>query len=446
MNLYTDKNEFYMILVSTDFDEKHNRNTLSKFVNYLPRTINVSGGNWCMALDSIYIHNEFKKPDKNEAAYIKVYCEQIRPFGLESQCIAVFAKPDENESKKRLYYEPKVKQYFPLNCNLIDDLSISLLAGTKNKTKSDTEILSGQPTIVTVHFKKRDLNMAYAYVKVESNDETSKNLFPDNTANKFRCTLGNEYKFDPANMDWAIAVKAITYMPDMKSAIKSPFMIQLFNSDKSAHFDKEIEYEFNETEGEEYKYVNYLNEIFAKALATAGGKPLIIIDSAVESMGKKRFITSSMSLYVNLPLALFYNMGIRNFNTIDKGGHFIYLKDGNDKSVLCLQLNENVPFYCDVPIDPIAYNPEMGLIYCDFVKPSMLGRGEFPILKAFPLLRSASNKSSYHTHEVNNLQYYPISKYDLSTVEFSLRDISGNLLPFRQETANVIISLAIRPQ
>ena len=436
---FNDIHDFYITLVSTDGDVRNNTNTLTDFTNFMPKVLNLSSNNWTVAMHSIYIHNEVKSPRIIDAQYLKVFCNEINTEGQLDTCISTFARPT-RPNIKRIFFQPKILEYYPLNSYIIEKLRIYIKVGSESRTVYENfELHSGQPTIVTLHFKK---TMAFPtkVLRINSGEAQALTLFPENNAHEFRAMLGQSFRFDPQQGEWEVGVSSITYQPDFTPKLATPYTIKLL--DQNAKLLLAVETSLvPDVNLNTPKYVNYINDIFS-LLATKGQ---VLLDEQ-ERNKKSYYITTGQSkrtLYVHLPFALFYNIGFRDFKTTDQGGNFIKRVTAFGQIEYYLKIAKTVD--CDTKLDPLAYNPEVGVLYCDFVKPSIVGGQEVPLLKTFPIIRNQNTDlKRYITYEALWPEYYPLSKYDLSIVKFSLRDFSGSLLPFRNKDSNVIITLLLR--
>ena len=430
-----EKQEFFINLISTDGDLRTQSNTLSDFTNFLPRPLNLSSGRWVVGLHAIYIHNEVQEPQNDEIHYIKVFCDEIATSGTQERCLAVFAR----QKDKRAHYHPQFREYFMLNSFILDKLRIYIQGG--NKAAGTTKLLklyAGQPTVVTLHFK-RMMSFPTRIIRVQSKDPISKDIFPDNKANSFTAKLGQAFKFEPWRGGWEMALSTITYMPSLKPKIGIPFSVELLDRQKKDLTSVSCSEVFV-LSNDHNKYITYLNNI----LRTVADKAEILVDSSKDSPTKLT-LESSVGVYLSLPFALFYNMGMRNFKREEDGGKFFIRKDEKGRVHYFIKLKANDPVTMDVDLDALAYNPEVGVVYCDCVNPSIVGEQEAPILKAFPLKRAEKEcLNKYVSYESPIPEFYPLNRYDLSMISFSIRDVSGEMLPFLHEDANVMLTLMPR--
>ena len=441
-------NEFMLTAISSDGSSYDDQNTLIRFTNILPTPINLEGDGWLTCLTSIYIHNELKNPIDDTVKYLKVYCAQLDPIQYQEKCLAVFDLPKaKKEGTTQLYFEPKLREYFRLSTSFIERLDFHLEAfNYKGKPIPYFKLHTGQPTVINLHFKKKPAMVSEYVIRAES--KSPWNFQPElNKANQFSCCLGPGFSLDPTDTFWEIGVTSISYMPEMRPNVDSPFLLEVItndgsSSDYSGLCHETFDYDINQKDV--HKFITYINNILKQVRSKRKQNPKIYIDSTRGNENRLYLLNSSNKhCYLRLPLALFYNIGFRNFSKKSKNrlGQNIFRIMNN---ALWMFLPKGEKITAEVDFDPIAYNPEVGVIYCDAVNPSIVGGQEVPILKTFPISKKIEEANGYITHNFQTPEFHMLNQFDLSTLKFSLRDFSGSLLPFKNEDANVIITLILR--
>ena len=431
-------NEFFIYLVSNTED---NYNTLSNFTNNFSTPILLDNGNWRFALHSMFCHNQFSNDEKGD--YLKVSCNLITPLENQDDTLAIIArkKTSVHYQNNKIFYEPDSKEYFVPNTKFINNIKIqlNLLSSSSNYYTEGAKLLSGQPTVIVLHFMKFNMFSPDFIVRINSSSVYNE-MYTKNTASNFRTNLGRSFNFDPESGDREVALSSITYNPEFSLSSEEHLTLKLFNADKP---DEKIW----QGQCEEYvgnnltDYVNYLNDkVFAKF--GSNNKGLEIICDLKTKEGKEIIeLTANKKCVIQLSYPLMFNLGERNF--IPKTG--ISEKAATESYSYKIYLAPTQPYEFQAEPDSGAFFPDMGFVYCDFIKYTNIGEVSAPILKSFPIIHT-NEKSGFVTHSVKSLEYYPLSKFDLSNVNFSLRDVSGNLLDFKNKKQNIILTIMIRHQ
>ena len=427
-------NEFYITLVSNASADKVN-NSLTQFRNILPEAINLRHS-WEIALHSIYMHNHFQN---NLVQYVRVNCDIVKQDLNEDQCIAILSRPPEtNHITKPLYLETTQHKYYQLNKTFISEIKIRLeFNSAQNETLDLKTLLPGQPTVVKLHFRRTKMSSPICVLHVESKGETNP-LRQLNKAAKFSIEYGQPINFgDVRTVE--VAMAGITYQPIWEFSGKEHLTIKMY--------DPQTKQEIWETSFEPYdksdfniaQYTSYLRTKVFNKFKNGPNSPTVLVRKGFNDTTYS--LMCDQTIEIGIPYSLAFNMGERKFNTLDPESNFFRIKLAPAQQTL--NMTDRLQHYMEVPPDPLAYYPEMGFLYCDFINYNILGEISAPIIKAFPLSTRGKN-SNYITYTPQTLEYYPISKYDLSTMSFELRDVSGNFLPFKFQDNNIIITIMIR--
>lgn len=438
MSQFSDRTEFFLILTSTTDSVFHNadlKNTLLSFENTFGSPLKLQAADWMIALSTLYIHNEFKNSSvlEQKPTYLRILCEEISTIGTQELCLGIVGRKPTSLKAKSIFYEPKNREYFPLSSFMISKLHIKIKVG--NSVKPDIpgiKLFSGQPTTIILHFKRRMMAIPQQIIRVESHPRGN-DILENNTCQKFSCQLGSALKFDPlAQVDYEIAVSSITYVPNFPLGANVPFRSKIYNS--KGVLKKLVTHRtpFSGTNLNDFKI--YINDILSKFDKSIRGIEIRI--DVVADTGKI-MIVSSKNCELCLPSDLLYNMGLRDFEKQPNRIKYV-----NDEMRLIIQAG--IQWNMDTFPDYAAFIPEIGFIYSDFVKTSIVGEQEVPILKSFPIHRNPADRNIYITHSVSVLEFYPLNRFDLSYVSFSVRDITGGLIPFVDKNANFIITMIMR--
>ena len=442
---------FYITLISNDPNAiKFNyHNTLSDFTSILPNPLSFQG-DWRVSLHSFFCHNQFKD---DEGDYLKIYCDIINPLYGQDNCIAVVARPKEHgiHPPKRVFFEPLVREYFKVNRTNVNEIGIKVHAAGDSLAEDTCgiKLLAGQPTVCVLHFEEHTMGSPEYTLRLNSHKSYNK-AFDDNTASDFRCQLGSYFNFNPLEGEKEVAVSSITYQPYF-NLDSEPQYLRVINPKPpwNPHWHKAIP-EFRGSNLDDY--IDYLaDDVFGddvtNAFKTRNQKFEVFVErtDADEDNEKERLqIYTSRYCILEIPYSLLFNMGERTFkvNKNILGYSGVTKHEGN---YLRLSLSPSKKYVFEAAPDPYAYYPDMGFLYCDFVTYSCIGNVSAPLLKSFPI-KHRENKQNYVTYWAQSKDYYPISKFDLSTVGFSIKDVTGAPMPFMNKDSNVIINLLIRPR
>lgn len=431
-----DSHDFYVTLLSNKVGsyERGFHNTLSNFTNIFEKPLYLKG-DWCVGLKSLICHNQFKNDAGN---YLRVDCSIIKTEAEEHNSIALISRPRKIYAKKAapvLFFEPYVLEYYRVTEEVISSIKIELHTTTDLKDISycDTILFAGQPTVLLLHFKKVGMEGIPKILRVQSS-HTYNDMYKNNNAADFKCDLGPSFSFNPAEGELEAALSSISYQPEWDLFGKHHLEIRMYDKVdyEKVIFTAAIKGFKGETVDQFIVYVSDVLKEFEKG----PGNPEIEVDQ--DDDGRLN-MTSTKNCVIELPYSLMYNMGERNF--VPQEGLSRHGAATGYTYQIMLQPH-NMYWFQAVP-EPFAFSPQAGFVLCDFIKYNIFGNQYAPLLKQIPL--EASNRTNhYTTYSVKSPEFYPLSKYDLTSVEFSLRDVTGQPLPFKDKNSNVVITVLIR--
>jgi hypothetical protein len=208
-----DDDQFFVYLLSGASLRLAPQNTLTKFRNYLADEIKLKKSeNWYVALQSLFMSN-VSEPNTDKNKVIKVECPQIHQRIGEKPVLSIHSRTSAGSEH---IYEAKVKQYFRLESELISYLDVNIC----NVDNSLLDLVSDQPTVIVLEFKKMSPRRSIHTLRV-SNDDYDTNMYRDmNTSTNFRVQIPTE--FSPKriynNPPWELALTSITYEPKFLQA------------------------------------------------------------------------------------------------------------------------------------------------------------------------------------------------------------------------------------
>ena len=118
--------DFTVTLISNaDTNKKEqNSNTLTNFTNVIIPPFAI-GVNWEVALISFFCHNQFRH---EESDFIEIGCNIVSPLTRQNNSLALIARSKETSisAPKPIFYEPRVREYFPVSTTVIGTVNIQL--------------------------------------------------------------------------------------------------------------------------------------------------------------------------------------------------------------------------------------------------------------------------------------------------------------------------------
>lgn len=420
--------DFYLTLTSNS-SVHSTTNSLSKFRNQLPQALDLQGLYWEVRLHTLYCENRFEKTANARIKYMRVCCNVIDPVFNRDQCLAVIPRPTQvkQEIIKPIKYSSKEHDYYSINTKYISDIQIDINFYSADNEKIERSLLTGQPTIVVLHFRKHIMTSPLCVLHIEAKGEDNVNKL-NNKSYSFTVDFNNEFQFNQASTV-EVALSSIMYRPHFVIRDPEDLVIKMYNF--TTHV---LEYTCNipvYTGSSAIQFIDYVNEALG-LLKDSPSHPTIIVDKKL--LLKNLTIMSDTPVELELPKWIMYNLGERAFKS-DR----LILSPANPDFNLTSALTHKF----QVEVDPQAYLPEMGFLYCNFINYNIIGSDYAPILKAFPLTKSKAG-NHYITYTADTLEFYGLSKTDLSSMRFDLRDVKGQYLPFQFPDSNVVMTLIFR--
>ena len=85
--------------------------------------------------------------------------------------------------------------------------------------------------------------------------------------------------------------------------------------------------------------------------------------------------------------------------------------------------------------------PPWIFVYCDFVKPSIMGHTSFPLLKIIPIEYKSVQNLAGRYYEFDTLEYYELGNNCFQSISFHLRTHDSYFVSF-EEGASVQLTLS----
>jgi hypothetical protein len=171
--------EFRIICASNASIDIYPDNTLSKFKNRFSAPVDLSDGNWHVALQTLCFNASFNGdfPD-----IILVHMLEIKAFLGGSKILYVAPFTSREKLPNDGYYcEPLQKQFIKVSTNSLSSINIRLT----DENGVQLSLAEGQPTFVELNFRK----MSDSTQIIRFSSEMSKEFFPNNSSSRFKVRL-----------------------------------------------------------------------------------------------------------------------------------------------------------------------------------------------------------------------------------------------------------------
>jgi hypothetical protein len=319
------------------------------------------------------------------------------------------------------YYEVGRKEYFPLENNCLNRLTVRLL----DERGDELNLTSGQPTFVKLKFKKMDVNSSFV---LRINSGNSKNIFPGNHSGHFRTQLPHTVNLSGGL--WEVALLSVHF----------PAKVALKTYLKRADFWLSVLI----PPADILSVGNSITLTFANDNITSGDSLKNAINTKIEQWVGPNVLTVVLSpdglikfrATVKMDITLSPLLALIIADLQPKHGQMNYQ----------IKLIE-VPgeFSASLPVDFSRCLPHNLLLYTDFIKPIIVGERYSRVLKLIPMLESdRKNVESYKSYESQNLDFCLISNNNIQTMECELRDASGEIIFFEEEDLPSYVHLLFR--
>ena len=452
---------FYVYIVSSDRGAEHaSHNTTVKFTNALPEGLYFDKSkNWSVALQHIQVSNFFGSA---KIELINVQCNLVQPSVTQDNTLSLFVRPEYNQQSGRFcYFEPGVKEFFPLATSVISSISISL---TDQRGKL-LKLKEGQPTIVCLHFKNTMAGKDRFVIRVKSSDDSG------GSADDFRATLPPMLSAD-SQKKWAVGLNSFIfkgrfkqheynghpkiYIRSWEERVKSgpkqnknkpelsgnnlgASAFEPAEDDASSSSDDEIEIETINHEVDEiaFSVEHFLNNekmflAFKSALskhkfASALGSSENFIKIRMNPMSGRVSFSVQRHTEISIPLQLASMLG------------FFRPPSSDGTIVATLRPYEELQF--ERPMNCNFWVPNSLFIYANFINFSPIGSVESPVLKIVPI-KEIPEPDEYGRFEAKHLELHRVIFSQLSNLRFQIRRVDGAPITFDSNfPSEILLSL-----
>ena len=299
------------------------------------------------------------------------------------------------------------KEYFSLINDTIRRITINLV----DENNYPLALVDGQPTFIQLKLQK--MSSQTFILRLRSND--SNDILATNTSSNFGIQLPQPLEFH--NEIWTVALTSITYPAALKLnklMDSSHFWIKRKRSNKLFFFEDDIT--------DSTTFLAALNKKIVQ-LFGPDGSGQIVIDAASQIA---IFVVSRAA-----QVTFEFSKGVADL--------LGYTHMPNDNDFLSFNLNGPAKKTFVGKFDLTKLNPHSLFLCCDFTSPVIVGEKYVKLVKMFPC--HMTDKTEYVTYNCSNLDFATICNPILSTINFQIKDTSGNDVPFLNQDQYVSITL-----
>ena len=346
-------------------------------------------------------------PRKNAAPrIIKVQllemCCNLSDVALVQDLAVIQVKPG---AAHPFYNVCKRKEYFNLNCNTLKSLSVRLV----DENNYPIHLSSGQPTFLKLQLKKFPMK---SFVLRLSSLE-SKNVFTDNRSSSFRIALQQQLNC----CGWEVALSSI-FLPSKTNLSNQltadNFYIQFAQKRISLH-------ELNSFTVEEF-----LKQLTKKLIAAFPGGNSPVSFTLEEGV---LFFHAAADIELHISGMLAYLLSKAPTPT-EETFWPLNMRVGDKGKLGSLNFEK--------------LQPHTVLIYCNFIVPLVVGNTFARVLQMIPYYDNNAEEDGTMKYEAQHLDFTPLSMNDKNTLEFEIRNSSGDLIKFQDDNKEILLTLVFR--
>ena len=456
-----------LVLFSTD-DVLLHTNTPSHFTVALPFHLIVADPRAGLEIEACHFHNRLDdagaRPDAR-VVYYKLFCPQVNTGSATDTSIATLDRP--SQANKFIYHEPtRGVNIFKLFHSFVDTLTFRIVGYNYLGKQVDFKLLPGQPTVIKLNLISMSLRPKEISMPLRMESNGIYNEFAvTNTANNFRVSHSQTFNLDPDEGVMEVALSEISFIPkfDLPGGRRIPVEIRgpintyrgSFNITSAELKDpkdlmrlviRAISKIMHDNQTDiNHVYTKFQLPVLTNAYQQALGIDRINMkksagDGHIIEMKAPNLVDEGDTISIFMPAIIWEMLGFSNHAEET-------LEMLNNMPVEVVTLAPHETLQGEKNCDPNAFQPDVGFIYCDFIKPVICGGIVAPMLRMFSLAqdKDARKSNEYKLEDFNkSLDYHELSKYDLTNLHFTLRDTSGRPLNFKKAKHNVMLTLQLR--
>ena len=334
-----------------------------------------------------------------------------------------------DHSKSALTFIPRIKQYFRANSDFISNIVIHFL----DESDAPINFAVGPPTIVKVRFKEMDTNTSTFHIQISNLD--SNNIYVENHYSSFVSKLPKSIQLKDK---WYVALSRIYLPPKILNITRHmniiEFVIEPIEKSKKSMtrvLKIRLPPTFCSSIAELLTVLN--NSMLESRLEFLNYKGKIQCIYNRKSHSNEQY---KLKLHKKLAGILGYRQDKLVENITDE---FIIIpfsidNEINNPSPRTQYLFEDEP-NLEHSIPPWIF------VYCDLVKPSIMGHTSVPLLKIIPIEYKSVQNLAGRYYEFDTLEYYELGNNWFQSISFHLRTHDGYFISF-EEGASVQLTLS----
>jgi len=301
----------------------------------------------------------------------------------------------------------KRKEYFALNCGRLNTLSLRLV----DENNWPLHLGIGQPTFLKLQLKK----FAMKSLVLRLSSLESKSIFSDNKSSSFRIQLQQPI----CTSSWDVALSSICLPSKINYAsVFTPDNFYLEISKNNVVFEKIILHDITD-----FSPQGFITHCHA---ALPSPRPF---DLSLDE-NNEIYIECKMDIKMNISGLLAYMLSFATLPDTKPSWPFPCEK-GNKRSLGKLNYKRKL-------------HPQTALLYCNFTAPIVIGNTFGQVLQLIPFYDSDINGDVIMKHEAQHLDFVALRMNDKTTMQFEIRDSSGNLINFKDNNTEILLTLVFR--
>ena len=388
---------------------------------FLPRS-----ENWKVCVHSFICSNNFVRNKK--VNFIKIYSPETQARFGGVNYLSIHRRKKFDPIRERVHhFTPTNKEFFELNSEYLEKLSITLFDNFEQKTR----LAFGQPTYVLLEFRQfnamEDITTIRVSNRQEKNWQNAKNFnvsFPPSLS----MSIDNPSHYE-------IALSSITFEPVFSHLLQPEGIIQCaVRVGQNIGTPHEIPYNLSDQFSSPDQFVDALQkaistyeEKYAKENNVVGWS--LFQFKKVSPKSRRYYIATETSMKLRIAPDLAIVLGFDR--DPDRDGKVSLTSSDRMLNILAFK-----------PINLYFHYPTFLLLYTNFVKATPFGDAMVQVLKSIPI--NIKDNSGYETFESKSLEYHQLSFKDLDNLNFNFRTVTGEEARFSRQRHQVMLSLFIR--
>jgi hypothetical protein len=390
-------------------------NSLTRFTNYLP-------GRWTMkrrrdsgvALDLVSFHANFAEGIPLPR-YIRVVLSSPAPATRGSErcrttlCIIPLRRGDVKPGGAFVHV-PRKREFVCCNLQLEQHVTLSLVDEDGERLR----LTEGQPTVVRLCIKGKMESRAFN-VRISSLDRMVRGPLHSLKANLTETPLDLDGRHA---RDWEMCLTSILYPPLNCAPPRSFVRVTRFPQGSSDPAWESVEPVGSFTTDEELAFrVNWI-----LAAATNGRVELsFLADVRGRMLAYTAKDMDGDSFVIAVSGELAYIMGLST-------------RLSDEDAEVTVTRDTVGPVAVGWTVDLNRLRPQSMLLYCDAVKPSVVGSVMMPVLKLVPVMPvEGGEEAAYTQYKCEHLDFVTLQSNMLSELNFELRGLDGRKIAFESE-------------